>query len=68
LPPGRALTPGLRWDSHFLSSDSLRWVHAGAHRPQKWQSSREGSSRTTSAPRRWGCSTALCALVFPGES
>ena len=27
-----------------------------------------GSYLPPSAPRRWGCSTALCALVLPGES
>jgi hypothetical protein len=38
LPPGSALTPGLRWDLHFLFSVFLRWIHAGEHSPQKKQS------------------------------
>ena len=38
LPPGSALTPGLRWDHHFLSSVSLRLGHTVESMPQKQQS------------------------------
>ena len=39
LALSQPLTLGLRTDFHFLSDDSLRWVHLGVHRLQKWQSS-----------------------------
>jgi hypothetical protein len=35
LPPGTALTPGLRGNLHCLSGDSLEQVHSVAHSPQK---------------------------------
>jgi hypothetical protein len=52
----------------FLSGDSLRWDHSGEHRPQKPQSSWDKVHGPTYVPRRWGCSTVLCALSLPGES
>ena len=35
----KCLTLELRRDLHFLSGDSLRWVHSEVHRLQKQQSS-----------------------------
>ena len=39
LLSGSALTLALRGDHHFLSSDSLKWVHSEEQRIQKQQSS-----------------------------
>ena len=41
LASRKCLTPGIRWDHHFLSSNSLRRDHSGTHKPQKQQSSRD---------------------------
>jgi hypothetical protein len=68
LLPGNSLTPGLREDLHFLSSDSQRLVHSRNHRLQKQKRRWEGSYGPSSAPRRWSCSAALCILLLPGET
>ena len=58
----------------FLSSDSLKQFHSGKHRPQELIGHRSGRAAGTgsygykSAPRKWGCSTALYAVVLPEES
>jgi hypothetical protein len=65
LPPGSALTQGLRSNHHFFSGGSLRWV---CQESIGNRASRKGSYEPTSAAKRWGYSAALGELVLPRES
>ena len=65
LPPGSALTLGLRRDLQFLSSVFLRRVHLGVHRLQKQQSSQDSVLQAYICNQEVGL---FCSPLYTGLS
>jgi hypothetical protein len=69
LPPGSALTPGLRWYLHFLSGVSMRLVHTGeAQATEATKLLGQGPFGPSSSARRYSWTSEVCAPSLPEDS